>query len=298
MWISPTCSITSATTRRHAASSSTWNRSATYANSSARPAAWRGPKQVIVVKSGRHEAGRGPRHRTPGPWRERVRFRCGLPASGLAPRHQHPDLFHMSEILDMQRRRAAPPWPIIHQRPAVPASWPPTALIPRMRPARGPFRPAPSRPSTPVLCAAALEPRQSCGVLGDATPELYRTAIEACAHDLTVHGLLVLLSPQAMTDPTETARQLVPFARLGNKPVLAAWMGGEDVRAGRRHFDRGRHLPAFDAPEAAIRAFLNCFQYRSQSYPWLYETPRSLADDVPADLQRIDAVNRRRPRRR
>ena len=48
-----------------------------------------------------------------------------------------------------------------------------------------------------------------------------------------MQGLLILLTPQAMTDPTETARQLAPFAQLENKPVLASWMGGLDVRQGR-----------------------------------------------------------------
>src|SRR5205085_6413112 len=70
-------------------------------------------------------------------------------------------------------------------------------------------------------------------VLGDATPERYRKAVEILVRDGGVQGLLVLLTPQAMTDPTETARQLAPFARLENRPLLAAWMGGADVRRGR-----------------------------------------------------------------
>ena len=60
---------------------------------------------------------------------------------------------------------------------------------------------------------------------GDATPERYRKVVEVCAKDPNMQGLLVLLTPQAMTDPTETARQLVPFAHLQHKPVLASWMG-------------------------------------------------------------------------
>src|SRR5260370_36324477 len=65
-------------------------------------------------------------------------------------------------------------------------------------------------------------------------------------------------------------------------------MCGEDSRAGLRiRTEAG--IPAFDAPEAAIRAFLNMVQYR-HNQDLLYETPRSLSEDVPADLQRIGAV--------
>ena len=54
-------------------------------------------------------------------------------------------------------------------------------------------------------------------------------------------GCSILLTPQAMTDPTETARQLAPFAKIEGKPMLASWMGGADVRAGPDDSGRGRH---------------------------------------------------------
>src|SRR5262249_52879795 len=98
-------------------------------------------------------------------------------------------------------------------------------------------------------------------VLGDATPERYRRVVEVCAKDPNMQGLLVLLTPQAMTDPTETARQLVPFANLEHKPVLASWMGGAAVQQGREVLNAAG-IPTFDSPEAAIRAFLHMVQYR------------------------------------
>ncbi len=114
-------------------------------------------------------------------------------------------------------------------------------------------------------------------VLGDATPERYRQAVEICAKDPAVHGLLVLLSPQAMTDPTATARQLVPFARLEGKPVLASWMGGTDVREGRSVLGQAG-IATFDSPEAAIGAFLHMVQYR-RNQELLYEAPAALPQD-------------------
>src|SRR5678816_2865751 len=49
-------------------------------------------------------------------------------------------------------------------------------------------------------------------ILGDANPELYAKAVEIVARDENNDGLLVILSLQAVTQPTETAERLRPFA--------------------------------------------------------------------------------------
>ena len=71
-------------------------------------------------------------------------------------------------------------------------------------------------------------------ILGDAGPERYAKAVEIAAKDPNSDGLLVILTPQAMTDPTRTAEELKPFAKLEGKPILASWMGGAEVTAARR----------------------------------------------------------------
>ena len=69
-------------------------------------------------------------------------------------------------------------------------------------------------------------------IIGDAPPERYAKALEIAANDPAADGMLVILTPQAMTDPTSTANALVPFAHIAGKPVLASWMGGQDVEEG------------------------------------------------------------------
>jgi acetyltransferase len=91
-----------------------------------------------------------------------------------------------------------------------------------------------------------------------------------------------------MTDPTETARQLRPFARLENKPVLAAWMGGADVRHGRSLLGEAG-IPTFYSPEAAIRAFLHMVQYR-RNQELLYERPQAQPEDWEPDQARARAL--------
>jgi acetyltransferase len=82
------------------------------------------------------------------------------------------------------------------------------------------------------ILPAAWSHNNPIDVLGDASPERYAKAVEIAAKDPNSDGLLVVLTPQAMTDPTQTAEHLKPYAKLDGKPILASWMGGADVAAG------------------------------------------------------------------
>ena len=72
--------------------------------------------------------------------------------------------------------------------------------------------------------------------------------------------MLVILTPQAMTDPTQIAEQLKPLAKQEGKPVLASWMGGVDVAAGEEILNRA-NIPTFPYPDTAARAFNYMWQY-------------------------------------
>ncbi|WP_022836105.1 bifunctional acetate--CoA ligase family protein/GNAT family N-acetyltransferase [Salisaeta longa] len=114
-------------------------------------------------------------------------------------------------------------------------------------------------------------------ILGDADPERYGQALEIAANDDASDGLLVVLTPQAMTEPTKTAEHLRPYARGRNKPILASWMGGTAVASGENILnDAG--LPTFAYPDTAARVFNNMWRY-SYNLRALYETP-SLPEDA------------------
>jgi acetyltransferase len=108
-------------------------------------------------------------------------------------------------------------------------------------------------------------------VLGDASPERYAQALEIAARDPGSDGLLVVLTPQAMTDPTKTADALRPYAKLEGKPVLASWMGGPDVAGGETILNDA-NIPTFPYPDAAARVFTYMWRY-TENLRALYETP-------------------------
>ncbi len=86
----------------------------------------------------------------------------------------------------------------------------------------------------------------------------------------------MVLTPQAMTDPTQIAEHLKPYAKLEGKPILASWMGGADVAAGIAILNQAS-IPTFQFPDTAVRAFTYMWRW-AYNLKGLYETP-SLPED-------------------
>ena len=107
-------------------------------------------------------------------------------------------------------------------------------------------------------------------ILGDASPERYAQALEVAATDENSDGLLVVLTPQAMTDPTETAEALKAYAQSYDKPILASWSGGQDIAAGESILNKAG-IPTFMYPDTAAEAFAYMWKY-TDNLKALYET--------------------------
>ncbi|CAN1210983.1 bifunctional acetate--CoA ligase family protein/GNAT family N-acetyltransferase [Tumidithrix helvetica PCC 7403] len=118
-------------------------------------------------------------------------------------------------------------------------------------------------------------------ILGDAQPERFTNALEIAAKDPGSDGLLVILTPQSMTDPTQTAEHLKTFIKergsaMHGKPILASWMGGAEVMAGEAILNSAS-IPTYVYPDSAARVFNYMWQY-SYNLRGIYETPALLED--------------------
>jgi acetyl coenzyme A synthetase (ADP forming)-like protein len=98
-------------------------------------------------------------------------------------------------------------------------------------------------------------------VLGDAHADRYQFALEKVASDPNVDGLLVLLTPQAMTEIEATAEVISKLAHQLEKPLLACFMGEARVEAG-INILRKNNVPNYPFPERAARAFQAMSEYR------------------------------------
>ncbi|HUJ10090.1 MAG TPA: acetate--CoA ligase family protein, partial [Verrucomicrobiae bacterium] len=121
------------------------------------------------------------------------------------------------------------------------------------------------------ILPAAWSHNNPIDVLGDAGADRYAKALEIAAKDPRTDGLLVILTPQAMTDATQTAEALKPYAKAFGKPVIASWMGGSDVAAGEEILNRS-DIPTFPYPDTAARMFAYMWRH-AYALHGLYETP-------------------------
>ncbi len=115
-------------------------------------------------------------------------------------------------------------------------------------------------------------------ILGDAGPDLYAKSLDIVAQDPNSDGLLVILTPQAMSDPTQTAEAVRALGKIEGKPLLASWMGGPDVAAGEAILNRS-NIPSFTFPDTAVHMFNYMWHY-NYNLRSLYETPMLPVDSA------------------
>lgn len=136
-------------------------------------------------------------------------------------------------------------------------------------------------------------------ILGDADPQRYRQTLETIAKDPNSDACLVILTPQGMTNPTQTAQELSKFAPQMKKPILASWMGGYEVKEGELLLNKAS-IPTYPYPDAAAHLFNLLWQY-SYNLGGIYETPvlpndveglpnRSLVKNILDTVQQNDRV--------
>ncbi|SHK14814.1 bifunctional acetate--CoA ligase family protein/GNAT family N-acetyltransferase [Rhodothermus profundi] len=230
-------------------------------------------KPIIVIKAGRtEEAARAALSHTGALAGSDEVLNAAFRRTGVLRVDRIADLFYMAEVLAKQPRPEGPRLTILTNAggAGVLAT---DALV------QGGGQLARLSEQTLQQLDAFLPPHWSRGnpvdILGDADPTRYAKALEVTLADENSDGLLVILTPQAMTDPTQTAEQLRRFAQ-SRKPILASWMGGVEVAAGKQILNRVG-IPTFQYPDTAVRVFNYMWRY-SYNLRALYETP-SLPDD-------------------
>ncbi len=241
-------------------------------------------KTVIVVKSGRHEAGaKAAASHTGALAGADAVYDAAFQRAGVLRVVTIPDLFHMAEILATSPPPRGPALAIITN-----AGGPGVMATDALMLKGGTL--AELSPETMDALNQALPPYWSHGnpidVLGDASPKRYKDVVEICSRDPDVNGLLVVLAPQAVTDPAETAKELVVAAREHpKKPLLACFLGGPDVREAKQMLSQAG-IPVFDSPEAAITAFLHMVEYR-RNQDLLYQRPEALPETESVDKDQV-----------
>jgi acetyltransferase len=236
-------------------------------------------KPIIVIKAGRTAAGSKAAASHTGSMTgsddvlDAAFERCGVLRVNIMS-----DLFYMAEVLAKQPRPKGPRLAILTN-----AGGPGVLAADSLLLGNGELAEISQKTidELSAILPAAWSHSNPLDILGDAEPARYAKSLEIAAKDPNSDGMLVILTPQAMTDATQTAEFLKPYAKLGDKPILASWMGGVDVAAGEQILN-AIGIPTFSYPDTAARMFNYMWQY-AKNLKSLYETPRHAADDDGMD---------------
>jgi acetyltransferase len=230
-------------------------------------------KPIILIKAGRSsESALAAASHTGSLAGRDDAFNAALKRVGVLRVDTIADLFGMAEVLGKQPIPKGPHLTILTNAggPGVIAT---DALIlnggklakisPESMDAYNAFLPAPWSHNNPI------------DILGDASSEVYAKTIKIAAEDPNSDGLLVILTPQDMTDPVKTAEALQPFAKL-KIPLLASWMGANRVEKGREIL-ASSDIPSFEFPDMACSTFATMWKH-SDNLQAIYEMPSTLKD--------------------
>lgn len=97
-------------------------------------------------------------------------------------------------------------------------------------------------------------------IIGDATSERYEVVLNKAITDPNVDGIIVILTPQAMTDVENTAEIIINKSKTADKPVITSFMGEMRVRKSIEMLKTSA-IPNFSYPETAVRAFKKLYDY-------------------------------------
>ncbi len=123
-------------------------------------------------------------------------------------------------------------------------------------------------------------------IAGDADAARFANATQAVIDDPNCDGVLAILTPQAMSQPTATAEALVRVAQSHQlKPLLTSFMGQTKVEDAIKILHSAR-IPCFNAPEDAVNAYLYMWQY-TKNLANLYETPADILPQFEPDRDTV-----------
>jgi acetyltransferase len=239
-------------------------------------------KPIIVIKAGRSDAASRAAASHTGALTgsddvlEAAFRRCGiLRVQNIA------DLFYMAEVLSKQPRPRGPRLTIVTNAGG------PGVLATDSLMATGGELTVLSSESLHELdgfLSSHWSHNNPVDVLADADAEGFVKAVGIASRDAASDGLLAIIAPQGLADPTQVAERMKPLAHTSSKPLLAVWMGGDGVAEGTAILNAAG-IPTFSYPDTAARAFTYMWRY-TYNLRGLYDTPALVGgSDVAADAR-------------
>lgn len=124
-------------------------------------------------------------------------------------------------------------------------------------------------------------------VLGDAKADRFKITLDILERDTKTDAILVLLTPQIMTEVEKTAEIIVQVAENSQKMIIASFIGGDLVDKGKKILEKG-NVPVFNYPTDAVETIGNIYAYKnSQSIKNKKEIQLGISDSNNSKVRKI-----------
>jgi acetyltransferase len=229
-------------------------------------------KPIIVIKSGKFsESAKAAASHTGSLSGEDAIYDAAFKRAGIVRVDEIADLFNAAEVLSTQPIPKGPNLAIITNAggPGVMAT---DALI------SGDGKLAKLSDATLDKLNAILPPFWSHGnpidVLGDAQPERYKAAIQACLNDENVDGIVIIFTQQGVVEGKSVAKGIIEMIQektYNDKTILTSFIGNGAAHEANEIFN-ANNIPTYSTPEQAVKTYLTMYQYQ-RNIELIYETP-------------------------
>ncbi|MGB5833745.1 MAG: bifunctional acetate--CoA ligase family protein/GNAT family N-acetyltransferase [Thiohalocapsa sp.] len=238
-------------------------------------------KPVIVVKSGRHPAGSRAAKSHTGAFVGSVEvFRAAMERSGGVQVERLCQLFAAAQVFSAGRRMPG-------NRIAIISNGGGPGVLAVDRAIDGGLVMAQFSDATRAALEQALPDHWSHGnpidVIGNASAERYRIALDVALEDDGVDAVLVLLSPMATWQPTAVAEQVIEAAKKTRKPVLTCWLGETRVAEAQETLSKNG-VPHLDTPDLAVDA-MSFLAEHQRNHKLLMQSPGPLSQQLLPDVE-------------
>ncbi|MEQ1669581.1 MAG: bifunctional acetate--CoA ligase family protein/GNAT family N-acetyltransferase [Hyphomicrobium sp.] len=234
-------------------------------------------KPVIIVKSGRHEAGaRAAKSHTGALAGSDAAYDAAFRRTGLVRVKTLPELFAAAAMLSRRPKLNGERLMILTNGGGAGV-----LAADELQDAGGTL----ATLSAEVVAALdrVLPPTWSranpVDIIGDAGPDRYRQALQPLIADTASDAILVMQCPTASADPLDNAAAVAGLAGSDHKgddgaaakPVLTCWLGDDAARASRALFDQ-HGIATFETPSDAITGYMQLVRH-TRAQIELMQTP-------------------------
>lgn len=248
-------------------------------------------KPVVIVKSGRHEAGaRAAASHTGALAGSDAAYDAAFRRTGLVRVKSLPDLFAAAEMLARRPRLAGERLMILTNGGG--AGVLAADELQDVSGTLAPLSPALKAELDKVL-PATWSKANPIDIIGDAGPDRYEAALSAILRDEDADAVLVVQCPTALASSIDNARSVIKTVAAAQKagirrPVLTCWLGDGAATEARGLFETN-DIPAFETPSDAIIGFTQLVRYE-RGQRELMRTPDGQHFD---DAQPDEVINAR-----